>query len=51
MGHRTGSPSVQEMARRLFGAKPLPEPTLTYCQSDHREQTAVKLSSKFKYYL
>ena len=28
----TGSALVQVMACRLFGAKPLPEPMLTYCQ-------------------
>ena len=29
------------MACRLFGAKPLPEPMLTYCQLDRQEQTSV----------
>ena len=29
-----GSSLVQVMARRLFGAKPLPEPILTICQFD-----------------
>ena len=29
----TGSSLVHVMASRLFGAKPLPEPMLTYCQS------------------
>ena len=29
-----GSSLVQVMARRLFGAKPLPEPILTLCQFD-----------------
>ena len=32
MGRWTGSVFVQVMACRLFGAKPLPEPVLTYCQ-------------------
>ena len=32
MHHWTGSSLVQVMACRLFGAKPLPEPMLTYCQ-------------------
>ena len=27
----------QVMARRLFGAKPLPEPMLAYCQLDPQE--------------
>ena len=30
---------VQVMACRLFGAKPLPEPMLAYCQLDTWEQT------------
>ena len=30
----TGSALVQVMACRLFGAKPLPEPMLIYCQLD-----------------
>ena len=30
----TGSALVQKMACRLFSAKPLPEPMLTYCQLD-----------------
>ena len=31
----------------LVGAKPLPEPLLTYCEWDPREQTWVKLESKY----
>ena len=38
----TLSALVQLMACRLFGAKPLPEPMLTYCQLDSYEQTSVK---------
>ena len=34
------------MVCRLFGAKPLPEPILTYCQSPY-EQTSVKFESGF----
>ena len=34
------------MARRLVGAKPLPEPMLTYGQLDPKEQTSVKFESK-----
>ena len=34
------------MTCRLFGAKPLPEPMLNYCQLDHEEQTSVKFESK-----
>ena len=35
------------MACRLFGAKPLPEPMLAYCQLDSREQISVKFGSEF----
>ena len=38
----TGPALAQVMACHLFGAKPLPEPTLTYCQLDPWEQTSVK---------
>ena len=38
----TGPSLVQVMACRLFGAKPLPEPMLAYCQLDSKEQTSVK---------
>ena len=43
-----GSALVQIMACRLFGAKPLPEPMLTYCQLNHWEETSVKSEWKFK---
>ena len=33
------------MACRLFGAKPLPEPMLVYCQLDSWEQISVKFES------
>ena len=46
MRQQTGSALVQVMACRLFGAKPLPERMLTYCQLDSWEQTSVKMSSK-----
>ena len=39
------------MAMRLFGAKPLPEPTLAYCQLDPQEQTSVKFESNTKFSL
>ena len=39
---------VQVMARRLFGAKPLPEPMLTYCQLNPWKETSVQSESKFK---
>ena len=35
------------MACRLFGAKPLPEPMLAYCQLDPWEQVSVKFESEF----
>ena len=34
---------IRVMVSRLFGAKPLPEPVLTYNQLDPWEQTSVKL--------
>ena len=37
--HRTRSSLGQVMACCLFGAKPLPEPSLTSCQLDPKEQT------------
>ena len=46
----TGSTLVQVMACRLFGAKPLPEPMLDYCQLDPWEQISVKSYSKFIYF-
>ena len=44
----TGSALVQIMTCRLFGAKPLPEPMLLYCQLDPYEQTSVKFQSRYK---
>ena len=44
----TRSAMVQVMACPLFGVKPLPEPMLTYCQLDPKEQTSVKFESKYK---
>ena len=41
----TGLALVQVMACRLFGAKPLPEPMLPYCQLDPWEQSSVKFES------
>ena len=43
MRRGTGSALIREMASRLFGANPLPEPVLTYNQLDPWEQTSVKL--------
>ena len=42
----TGSALVQAMTCCLFGAKPLPEPVLTYCQLDPWKKTSVKVESK-----
>ena len=42
MRQGTGSTLVQVMACRLFGAKPLPEPMLLYCQSYPKEHISVK---------
>ena len=39
---------VQILARRLFGAKPLSEPMLSYCHLDHKERILVKFRLKFK---
>ena len=44
----TGPALVQVMACHLFGAKPLPEPMLTYCQLDPWELTSAKFESKYK---
>ena len=44
----TWSSLVQIMACRLFGAKPLSEPKLTYCQLDPLEQTSIIFESKHK---
>ena len=43
----TGSALVQVMACRLFGAKPLPELMLAYCQLNSCDQTSVKFESEF----
>ena len=48
MRQLTGSALVQIMACRLFGAKPLLEPMLGYCQMDSWEQIAMKFESEFK---
>ena len=43
----TVSALVQVMTCRLFGAKPLPELMLIYCQLDSWEQISVKLGLEF----
>ena len=45
MHQLTGIALIRVMACRLFGAKPLPEPMLAYCQLDPWEQTSVKFES------
>ena len=41
---------IQAMACRLFGAKPLPEPVLAYCQLESWEQISVKFESEYYYF-
>ena len=48
MCHRTGSALVQVMPCCLFGAKPLTEPILNYCQLHPWEQTSVKFDWQYK---
>ena len=45
-----GSALFQAMACRLFGAKPLPEPMLVYCQLYSWEQISVKFESEFSHF-
>ena len=45
-----GSALVQIMACRLFGAKPLSESVLTYCQLGPLEQSSVKFESKLYHF-
>ena len=47
----TGSALVQIMACRLFGAKPLPEPVLTYCQLVPWEQTSMNYNQNTKLFI
>ena len=44
------SQSVQVMACRLFGTKPLPEPILVYFKLDSWEQISVKLEWEFYHF-
>ena len=50
MRQSTGSALVHVMACCLFGAKPLPEPMLTYCQLDSWEQISVKIETEFYHF-
>ena len=50
MRHQPGPSSVQITACRLFGAKPLSEPMLSFWQLDPWEQTSLKIKSKLKYF-
>ena len=47
----SGSTLIQVMACRLFGAKPLHDSMLVYCQLDSREQLSVKFESEFYHLL
>ena len=44
MRHSTGYLSVHVMAWRLLGAKPLPEPLMTYCRLEPWDQILVEIS-------
>ena len=46
----TGSSLIQLMACRLFGAKPLPEPMLAYCELHAWEQISVKFETEFYHF-
>ena len=46
----TGSSFVQVMACHLFGAKPLSEQMLIYCQLDYQEQVSVKFEFEFYHF-
>ena len=46
----TGSELVQVMVCHLFGAKPQPEPMLTYSQLNSWEQISVKIESEFYHF-
>ena len=50
MRRRTCPALVRVMACRLFGAKPLSEPMLTYCQLDSCEQISVKFESELYHF-
>ena len=45
---RIGWALFQIMACRLFDAKALPKPMMTYCQLDLKEQTSVKCEPKYE---
>ena len=47
----TGPVLVKVMACRLFGAKPLPELMLTYCQLDIKNQTSMKFEWNMQNFL
>ena len=46
----TGSSLVQVIVCCLFGAKPIPEPMLDYCQLDSWEQISLKMESEFYHF-
>ena len=45
-----GSALVRVMACHLFGAKPLPEPMLVYCQLDSWQQISMKFMPEFYHF-
>ena len=51
MRHWTGSSLVHVMACCLFGAKPLPEPMMAYCQFDSWKQISVNFISELRHFL
>ena len=48
MHQKTRQSLVQIMAWRLFGAKPLSEPMMAYCQLDPRKHTSLKYYLRIK---
>ena len=46
-----GSALLQIMVCRLFGAKPLSEPMLEYCQFDPWQQASMKFQQKFNTFI
>ena len=46
--HGTLSSLVQVMACHWYAMKPLPEPMMTYCKLDFREQTSMTSESKYQ---
>ena len=51
MCQSTRTAIIQVVACHLFGTKPLPEPMLTNCQLDPKEQTSVEFKSKYMIFI